>query len=172
MDKQPYTVLFICRDNSARSILAEALMNRWGGDRFRAFSAGIDPKSEPHPLALEILRRHGLPTEGLASKSWRQFLAAGDEWIDFIIMICDRSAGEESLVWPGRTLTACWNVTDPVAREESRQAVGVAFRRVFQELENRIKIMTCLRPEAIDRLSLRQRADIGSAVAVQMGTRA
>jgi len=149
--------------------MAEALMNRWGKDRFRAFSAGINPKGELHPLALEIISRHGLPTEGLASKSWTQFLAAGDDRIDFIIMIRDQAAGEECPVWPGRPLTACWNVVDPAAREETPQARGNGFRRVFQELENRIKIMACLRLEAIDRLSLRQRADIRG---VQMETQA
>lgn len=135
-------------------------MNRWGKDHFRAFSAGINPKGEPHPLALEIISRHGLPTEGLASKSWTQFLAAGDDDpIDFIIMLRDQAAGEECPVWPGRPLTACWNIVDPAAQDQTAQASGNAFRRVFQELENRIKIMACLRLEAIDRLSLRQRAD-------------
>ena len=142
-------------------------MNRWGKHHFRAFSAGIDPKAEPHPLALEIISRHGLPTEGLASKSWTQFLAAGDDRIDFIIMIRDQAAGEECPLWPGRPLTACWNVADPA--EAAPQASGNTFRRVFQELENRIKIMACLRLEAIDRLSLRQRADTRG---VQMETQA
>jgi len=144
-------------------------MNRWGKDHFRAFSAGIDPKAQPHPLALEILSRYGLATEGLASKSWTQFLAAGDHQIDFIIVLRDQAAGEECPVWPGRPLTACWNVADPAARDETPQALANRFRRVFQELENRIKIMACLRLDAIDRLSLKQRAETRG---VQMETHA
>lgn len=144
-------------------------MNRWGKDHFRAFSAGINPKAEPHPLALEILSRYGLPTERLASKSWTRFLAAGDERIDFIIMLRDPAAGEECPVWPGRPLTACWNVVNPAARDETPQALANRFRRVFRELENRIKIMACLRLDAIDRLSLKQRADTRG---VQMETQA
>lgn len=135
-------------------------MNRWGRDRFRAFSAGVDPKGEVHPMALEILSRHGLPTEGLLSKSWTRFLAPDrdkKDQIDFIIVIRDQAAGEECLEWPGRPLTACWNVADPDAHDESAQSKATRFRRVFQELENRIRIMTCLRPDAIDRLSLKHR---------------
>jgi arsenate reductase len=149
--------------------MAEALMNRWGKHHFRAFSAGLNPKGEVDPNALELISRHGLPTEGLASKSWKQFLAAGEDLIDFIIMLRDRSAGEECLAWPGRQLTACWNIVDPAAQAQSPHTRANAFRRVFQELENRIKIMACLRTEAIDRLSLRQQAETR---ALQMESRA
>jgi arsenate reductase len=158
MKHKPYTVLFISPENSARSIMAEALMNRWGRDRFRAFSAGINPKGEIHPLALELIARHGLPTEALASKSWTEFRMDHDR-IDFIIVLRDGSAGEECPVWPGRPLTACWNVTNPAASDDTPQALANRFRKVFQELETRIKIMACLRLDAIDRLSLKQRAD-------------
>lgn len=149
--------------------MAEALMNRWGRDRFRAFSAGISPKGEVHPLALEIIRKYGLPAEGLTSKSWTQFLAADADRIDFIIMIRDQAAGEECPDLTGRPLTACWNVVDPAAGDQTPQASAIRFRRVFQELENRIKIMACLRLDAIDRLSLKQRADARS---VEIETRA
>jgi len=136
-------------------------MNRWGRDRFRALSAGINPKGEIHPLALELLARHGLATEGLASKSWTEF-RAHDGRIDFIIMIRDENVGEQCLTWPGRPLTACWNVMNPAASDDTPQALANRFRKVFQELENRIKIMACLRLDAIDRLSLKQRAAAGA----------
>ena len=170
MANKVYNVLSICKDNSARSIIAEALMNRLGRDRFRAFSAGVHPNGELHPLALEMLGRHGLPTEGLASKSWEQVVAGAGDRIDFIIAIRDKAAGEECPVLPGRPLTACWNVVDPAAYTGTPYERVNAFRRVFRELENRIKIMACLRLEALDRLSLRQRVDTG-VVASQVEAR-
>ncbi len=145
-------------------------MNRLGKDRFRAFSAGVHPEGQPHPLALEMLGRHGLPTEGLTSKSWEQVVAATGDQIDFIIAIRDKAAGEECPVMPGRPLTACWNVVDPAAYAGTPYECVNVFRRVFRELENRIKIMACLRLEALDRLSLRRRVDAGGG-ATQMEAR-
>lgn len=145
-------------------------MNRLGKNRFRAFSAGVHPKGEPHPLALEMLDRHNLPTKDLASKSWEQIIAATGDQIDFIIAIHDKAGGEECPMVPGRTLTACWNVVDPAAHTGTPCERVNAFRRVFRELENRIKIMACLRLEALDRLTPGRRVDAGGA-ATQMEAR-
>ncbi len=144
--------------------MAGALMNRLAKDRFRAFSAAAHLKGELHPLAIEILKQHGLATEGLASKSWEQFVSVANDRIDIIIAIYDRSIGEACPVLPGRSLTACWNVADPVMHLDRPAEGASAFQRVFRELENRIRLMACLRLDAIDRLSLPQRMDRGAAI--------
>lgn len=161
MRERPYNVLFLCTGNSARSILAEALLNHWGKGRFRAFSAGSNPKGQVHPLAIELLQWTDLPTEGLRSKSWNEFEAPDAPPIDFVITVCDNAAGETCPVWSGKPMTAHWGVADPAAVEGEAEK-GAAFRKALAELEARIKLFVNIPIESLDRLAL-QRAvrDIG-----------
>ena len=159
MTERIYNVLFLCTGNSARSILAEALINHWGQGRFRGFSAGSFPKGEVHPCTLDLLRPFGLPTEGLRSKSWDEFAQPGAPVMDFVFTVCDQAAGEVCPVWPGQPVTAHWSLPDPAAVEGPEVEKQQAFREAFCTLENRIKIFTCLRPEGLDRLSLQRRAN-------------
>jgi arsenate reductase len=139
MRERPYNVLFLCTGNSARSILAEALLNHWGGGRFRGFSAGSFPKGQVHPVALELLQRINLPTERLRSKSWNEFAAADAPALDFIITVCDNAAGEACPVWPGKPMTAHWSLADPAA-VTGYAAQSAAFRETLADLEARIKL--------------------------------
>jgi arsenate reductase len=158
----PFNVLFLCTGNSARSILAESLMRHWGGNRFRAFSAGSFPKGEVHPLAIELLHSLRLPTEGLRSKSWDEFAKPGATKLDFVFTVCDQAANEPCPIWPGQPVTAHWGVPDPAAVEGSELVRHQAFRDAFKVLEKRIKIFASLRMEALDRLALgREVARIG-----------
>ena len=160
----PYTVLFLCTGNSARSILAEALLNRIGADRFVAYSAGSQPKGTVHPLALELLQREGFPTESLRSKSWDEFECADAPKMDFIFTVCDQAAAESCPVWPGQPITAHWGLPDPAAVEGSLETRRQAFRDTFLAMQARIRLFTSLRVEALDRLALgRALARIGSA---------
>jgi arsenate reductase (thioredoxin) len=159
MTGQSYNVLFICTGNAARSILAESLINRWGQARFKGYSAGSSPKETVHPYALDLLRSLGLPVEGLRSKSWDVFAQPGAPAMDFVFTVCDKAAGESCPVWPGNPVTAHWSVPDPVAVEGPEWIKRPAFREALHTLENRIKILTCLRPESLDRLSLKQRVE-------------
>jgi arsenate reductase len=131
-------VLFVCTGNSARSILAEALLNHLGGGRFQGFSAGSQPKGAVHPLALETLRVHQLPTDGLRSKSWTEFEAAGAPVMKFIVTVCDNAANETCPVWPGRPASAHWGIEDPAAVEGTDDEKRAAFEQAFQRLEQRI----------------------------------
>jgi arsenate reductase len=161
-----YNVLFLCTGNSARSILAEALLNHWGKGRFHAFSAGSFPKGVVHPIALEQLSAAKLPTAGLRSKSWSEFAAPGAPVMDFVFTVCDQAATEVCPVWPGQPMTAHWGVPDPAAVEGSEAARRRAFRDAYLTLEARVKLFTSLRVEALDRLSLKRRVDeIGETVA-------
>lgn len=166
MSDRVYNVLFICTGNSARSILAEALVNRWGKGRFRGFSAGSFPKGEVHPLALKLLQSVGLPTEGMRSKSWEEFARPGAPAMDFVFTVCDQAAGEACPIWPGNPVTAHWGVPDPAAAEGTEEERMAAFRRAHRELENRIKLFTSLSVGAINRLALeREVKKIGTAKA-------
>ena len=136
MAERPRNVLFLCTGNSARSILAEALLNRDGGGRFRAVSAGSFPKGAVHPMALEILREHGFPTDGLRSKSWDEFAVAGAPPLDLIVTVCDNAAGETCPVWPGHPARAHWGIADPAAVEGDGQRA--AFEEAYRLLETRI----------------------------------
>ena len=161
-----YNVLFLCTGNSARSILAEALLNHWGKGRFHAFSAGSFPKGVVHPIALVQLSAAKLPTAGLRSKSWSEFAAPGAPVMDFVFTVCDQAATEVCPVWPGQPMTAHWGVPDPAAVEGSEAARRRAFRDAYLTLEARVKLFTSLRVEALDRLSLKRRVDeIGETVA-------
>jgi arsenate reductase len=157
-----YNVLFLCTGNSARSILSEALLNQHGRGRFRAFSAGSHPTGRVNPLALELLARMKIPTEGLRSKSWDEFAAPGAPALDFVFTVCDNAAGEVCPYWPGQPMTAHWGVSDPASVVGSEIARTEAFRDAFRVLERRIGLFTSLPIASLDRLSLSQKiCDIG-----------
>jgi arsenate reductase len=152
-----YNVLFLCTGNSARSILAESLLNHWGRGRFRAFSAGSFPKGQVHPMALELLKRMNLPAEGFRSKSWDEFAASEAPELDFIFTVCDNAAGEVCPVWPGKPMTAHWGIADPAAVEGTDADKAFAFRQAFKELETRIKIFANLPIASLDQIKLQER---------------
>lgn len=152
-----YNVLFLCTGNSARSIIAEALLNQMGQGRFCAFSAGSFPKGEVHPSALHVLETAGLPTAGLRSKSWDEFAVAGAPELDFIFTVCDNAANETCPIWPGHPMTAHWGIADPAAAEGSEAERQVAFLDTVRMLRNRISLFLALPIEAIDSLALRHR---------------
>jgi len=159
MSNPVFNALFLCTGNSARSILAEALLNHWGQGRFRAFSAGSHPAGKVNPLALELLRRHNFPTEGLRSKSWDEFAVPGAPKMDFVFTVCGNAAGEICPVWPGQPMTAHWGVDDPAAVEGSEIEKMQAFREAFRVLENRIKIFVSLPLRSLDTIKLKQELD-------------
>jgi arsenate reductase (thioredoxin) len=152
-----YNVLFLCTGNSARSILAESLLNSLGEGRFRAFSAGSFPKGQVHPMALELLKRSSLPSEGFRSKSWDEFAAPGAPPIDFVITVCDNAAGEVCPVWPGKPMTAHWGIADPAAIEGTDAEKAFAFRKALMELETRVKLFTSLPIGSLDSMTLQAR---------------
>jgi len=163
MTARVYNVLFICTGNSARSILAEALVTYWGKGRFRGFSAGSFPKGAVHPLVLRLLGSLGLPTEGMRSKSWDEFAQPGAPAMDFVFTVCDQAAGEVCPIWPGTPVTAHWGVPDPAAATGPEEARMAAFHRAHRELENRIKLFTSLPIAALDRMVLQRRVrEIGA----------
>src|SRR6202043_1283416 len=149
-----YNVLFLCTGNSARSILAESLLNTLGRGKFRAFSAGSFPKGQVHPFAVDLLKRMNLPAESLRSKSWDEFAAPGAPPIDFIFTVCDNAAGEVCPVWPGKPMTAHWGIADPAAVEGTDAEKAIAFRKALKELETRIKLLTSLPIDSLDRTTL------------------
>ena len=157
MSAQTFNVLFLCTGNSARSILAEQLVNHWGRGKFRGFSAGSHPKGQVHPLAIALLEQMKFPTDGLRSKSWDEFAAPGAPALDFVFTVCDNAAGEMCPVWPGQPVTAHWGVADPAAVAGSDAERSLAFRKAFAELEARIKVFTSLPVESLDRATLQER---------------
>jgi arsenate reductase (thioredoxin) len=157
-----YNVLFLCTGNSARSIMAEVMLNHFGHGRFRAYSAGSRPGGSVNPLSLETLKSLGLPTAGLRSKSWDEFAAPGAPMFDFIITVCDNAANEACPIWPGKPTTAHWGVADPAAVEGADGEKRAAFRDAAVVLRRRIDLFTSLPFEKLDALSLRARLrDIG-----------
>lgn len=159
LELTPYNVLFLCTGNSARSILAEQLLNHWGQGLLRGYSAGSHPKREVHPLALALLRQMKLSTAGLRSKSWDEFARPDAVRLDFVFTVCDRAAAEVCPVWPGQPMTAHWGVADPAAVEGPETQRWLAFRQAFRELESRIKIFVSLPIRSLDRLRLQERLD-------------
>ena len=154
-------VLFLCTGNSARSILAEALIDHLGQGRFKGYSAGSYPKGEVNPLALELLAQFGMTTDGMRSKSWDEFAAPGAPAMDFVFTVCDQAAGEQCPIWPGHPITAHWGVPDPAAVEGGKAMRMLAFRQAFGMLERRIKMFVDLRI-ALDRKTMQAKVrDIG-----------
>ncbi len=154
MSARIYNTLFICTGNSARSIMAEAILNQLGAGRFRAYSAGSQPAGRVHPLALELLERNRFPTTALRSKNWSEFAGPDAPRMDFVLTVCDKAAGEVCPVWPGQPMSAHWGVEDPVAAEGSEELRRKAFSDAFMLLSRRIAIFLSLPLDKLDRLSL------------------
>ncbi|MGX1309539.1 arsenate reductase [Amorphus suaedae] len=168
MTDTPMNVLFLCTGNSARSILAESILNRDGASRFRAYSAGSQPKGAVHPYALELLERLNFPTEGLRSKSWSEFAEPGAPAMDFVFTVCDQAAAESCPVWPGQPMTAHWGIPDPAAAEGTEAERRLAFADAFRMLNARISLFLALPMASLDQLSLQRQLDrIGKADAAQ-----
>lgn len=166
-----YNVLFLCTGNSARSILGEAVLNKMGQGRFKAYSAGSHPKGEVHPMALSVLEGMGFDTDGLSSKSWEAFSAPGSPEFDFIFTVCDNAAGETCPVWLGHPTTAHWGIEDPAAVEGEGQRE--AFLQALRYLSNRIALFLALPIDSIDQLAMKQQlAEIGTAEGASSGTSA
>jgi len=154
MPAKVYNVLFLCTGNSARSILAEALIDHWGNGQFKGYSAGSFPKPAVNPLSLMLLERLGMPTVHLRSKSWDEFVAPGAPGMDFVFTVCDQAAGEVCPVWPGQPVTAHWGIPDPAAVEGSEAERMLAFTDAYRMLERRIKIFLSLPLASLDRMAI------------------
>ncbi|MBP2238517.1 protein-tyrosine-phosphatase [Sinorhizobium kostiense] len=159
MSDKVYNVLFLCTGNSARSIIAEAILNRLGMGRFKAFSAGSQPKGEVHPFALQLLEGLNYDTAFARSKAWDEFAAPGAPQMDFVFTVCDNAAAEECPVWPGQPMTAHWGVPDPAAAEGSEAERHFAFAAAHNMLNNRISIFISLPVTSLDKLALKRRLD-------------
>jgi arsenate reductase len=159
MSQCPLHVLFLCTGNSARSIMGEVLINKWGGGRFLGFSAGSFPKGQVNPLTLQLLERLRLPTEGLRSKSWDEFARPGAPELDFVFTVCDKAAGETCPAWPGQPITAHWGMEDPAAAQGSDEEKLAVFNQVFRGLEGRIKIFCSLPLRSLDRVRIKEHVD-------------
>ncbi|OIQ83289.1 glutaredoxin arsenate reductase [mine drainage metagenome] len=159
MSDKVYNALFLCTGNSARSIMAEKLLEFWGKGRFRTFSAGSHPAGKVNPFAIEVLKSRGISTDNLRSKSWDEFSTPDAPFLDFVFTVCDNAAGEVCPVWPGQPMTAHWGLEDPAAVEGTDEEKLRAFRQVSTYLDNRIKIFTSLRLESLDKLRIKQEID-------------
>lgn len=161
---EPMNVLFLCTGNSARSIIAEAILNREGMGRFRAYSAGSRPKGEVHPFALQLLQRLNHDVSGLRSKSWDEFARPDDPRMDFVFTVCDQAAAEECPFWPGQPMSAHWGVPDPASAKGNDAERHLAFAETYRMLRNRISIFVNLPMATLDQISLQKRLnDIGAA---------
>lgn len=170
MIPRSYNALILCTGNSARSILAEAILNRLGKGRIRAYSAGSDPKGQVHPLALAVLREHDYDVSEFRSKSWDEFAGAGAPALDFVFTVCDNAAAESCPIWPGQPISAHWGLPDPAAFQGSQADALAQFRRTYDELRSRIARFTDLPIDTLDRMSLQKRLDeIGQTQAASDG---
>lgn len=159
MTHRVYNVLFLCTGNSARSILAESLIEHWGKGRFRGFSAGSFPRGEVNPLALELLERLHLPTQRLRSKSWDEFAVPNAPVMEFVFTVCDQAAGEICPIWPGNPISAHWGVPDPAAIDGPLAERVQAFRGACRALESRIKLFVSLPLDKLDRMAIKRNVD-------------
>lgn len=157
--RRPFNVLFLCTGNSARSILAEAILNRMGRGKFVAYSAGSQPTGQVNRNAIALLKRHNFPTENLRSKSWDEFAKPGSPDMDFIFTVCDNAANEVCPIWPGHPMTAHWGVPDPAAVKGDEATVARAFLNAFTLLQRRIELFASLPVQSLDRMSLKRRLD-------------
>jgi arsenate reductase (thioredoxin) len=157
--REPYNVLFLCTGNSARSIMAEAILNRAGQGKFRAFSAGSQPKGQVHPYTLDLLRRLSFDVSGVRSKSWKEFSGPSAPKLDFVFTVCDNAAQETCPVWPGQPMTAHWGVPDPAAATGNEAEVRFAFADALRMLTNRINIFVSLPLRSLDQLTLQRQLD-------------
>jgi arsenate reductase len=154
---RPYNVLFLCTGNSARSIIAEAILNKIGSGRFRAWSAGSQPKGRVNPRTLTLLRGLGFDTSGFRSKSWNEFAKPGAPALDFVFTVCDNAAGEACPVWPGKPITAHWGISDPAEATGTEAQIGQAFSDAYRMLNQRISLFTSLPIASLDKLTLQNR---------------
>lgn len=159
MTDKPLNVLFLCTHNSARSIIGEAVLNRLGAGRFKAYSAGSQPSGKVHPFALDLLRRLNYDTSSLRSKSWEEFTAPDAPDLDFVFTVCDNAANEVCPVWPGQPISAHWGLPDPSAAEGNDSERHFAFADTHRMLYQRISIFTNLPLASLDKLSLQKRLD-------------
>jgi arsenate reductase len=157
MTERPYNVLFLCTGNSARSVLAEAILNHRGGGRFKAYSAGSHPVGRVNPFAIDQLRHAHVETAGLRSKSWDEFAAPGSPLLDFVVTVCDNAAGEVCPIWPGQPMTAHWGLPDPAAVPGTDEDKARAFRDTYAMLDRRVSLFTSLPIANLDRLTLGER---------------
>ncbi len=168
MTETPKNVLFLCTGNSARSIIAESILNREGAGRFHAYSAGSQPKGTVHPYATDLLERLNFVTDGLRSKSWSEFAEPGAPVMDFVFTVCDQAAAESCPVWPGQPMTAHWGVPDPAMAEGTEAERRFAFADTFRMLSSRISVFLSLPMASLDQLSLQRQLDrIGKTSTVQ-----
>ena len=158
-DRKPFNVLFLCTGNSARSIMAEAILNREGRGKFRAFSAGSAPKGRVHPYTLDLLRKLNFDVSSSRSKSWSEFARPDAPQLDFVFTVCDNAAAETCPVWPGQPMTAHWGVPDPAAATGSDAEVRLAFADTFRMLNHRISVFVSLPLRSLDTLTLQKHLD-------------
>ena len=162
MREKPYNVLFLCTGNSARSIIAEAILNKIGTGKFRAHSAGSQPKGQVNPNTLRLLRSLGYDTSEFRSKSWTEFAKPGAPALDFVFTVCDNAAGETCPIWPGQPMTAHWGISDPAEAKGSEAEIALAFKDAYRMLHQRIGIFVALPMRSLDRLTLQSKLkDIG-----------
>ncbi len=154
MTDRPFNVLFLCTGNSARSIMAEAILNKLGAGHFHAHSAGSQPKGQVHPETVRLLQSLGYDTSGLRSKAWGEFAAPGALPLDFVFTVCDNAAGEACPVWPGQPMTAHWGIPDPAAATGFPAEIALAFKDAYRMLHQRISVFTALPLRSLDQLSL------------------
>jgi protein-tyrosine-phosphatase len=159
MSGRPYNVLFLCTGNSARSIMAEAILNRAGAGTFEAYSAGSHPKGEVNPRTIQLLKRLNYATDNFRSKPWDEFAVADAPHLDFVFTVCDNAANEVCPVWPGQPMTAHWGVPDPAAATGTEAQIGLAFSEAYRQLNNRISLFVSLPLGRLDKLSLKKRLD-------------
>jgi arsenate reductase (thioredoxin) len=159
VDREPFNVLFLCSGNSARSIMAEAILNALGKDKFRVFSAGSHPAGSVNPLALELLENNRLPTKGLHSKDWNEFSQPDAPFMHFVFTVCDRAAAEACPVWPGQPMTAHWGISDPATVQDTDEEKRRAFLKAYSELYRRISLFINLPIDKLGNLALKEKLD-------------